>query len=496
MVIEMVASRIIAPYLGSSLYTWTSVIGVVLTGITVGNYAGGVIAERGSTWKTVGYIFAFSGFATILSFFTYEPAHMMVKAFELPIQASALLFSLLAFFPLAFLLSLITPIVITLTLKDIRKTGTTIGSVYAVSAFASIMGTFVAGYWLIAWIGVQAIVSIVAGVLLLTGILAAREKSLTASAPMIFAVGLLWLSFMAPPMCLEETSYYCINIHETEYYQELGKSLLLDHLVHSYVFEDPKRIEYDYEVVYAVATEYVAEGRSEGPLRALFIGGGGYVMPRYIHANYEGAAQTVLEIDPGVTEAVVKHLGLDPSLPIENVNGDARLWLADHADGRTYDIVYGDAFNDFSVPFHLTTKEFVELVHARTAPHGIYAMNVIDDYRFGGVLSSFIATLEEVFPYVEVAPLDPNWTAPRRNTYVLIASNEPIDREAWKEAGRRAYAERLAGPVSLTLEEATFFVPRAEVEAFLAERRSLVLTDDYVPIDHLTAPLFRAMGTY
>lgn len=493
MVIELVAGRIMAPYLGSSLYTWTSVIGIVLTGITLGNYAGGVLAERGATRRTLGLVFFLSAFAALFSFYTYEPLYAAVSVFDIPVAAASFIFAFVGFFPVSFLLSLVTPIVITLSLDSLKKTGTTVGSVYATSAFASILGTFLTGYVLIAFFGVRLIMLTVAAALMLVGFAAVSDRQLRTGTSMIVFVGLLWAGLLrAQTLCHDETAYYCIRIRDYPNYAG-ARALLLDKLLHSVVLDDERKLAYDYEIVYAVATEY--RHRQIGrPLSALYIGGGGYVMPRYIEAAYPGADQTVVEIDPGVTAAATRYLGFDPRGPIKSVNEDGRVFLSMHAGDERYDIIFGDAFNDLSIPYHLTTREFAAHVHAHLEPGGMYALNIIDDYAHGDVLSSFVRTIGQEFAHVEVAPLTSEWRQPRRNTFVLIASDEPIDRAKWTEAARVAFQERLLPPYSIEQDQASFLIEGAEKEEYVASRRQLTLTDDYVPVDNMMIKLFNERG--
>lgn len=491
MVIEMVAGRIMAPYLGSSLYTWTSVIGVILTGITVGNWVGGVIAERGAKWKTVGTMFFLAAFATALSYYTYQPMYLALTSVLPPLPVSTFLFSLVAFFPLSFLLSTITPIVITLQLDSLKKTGTTVGGIYAVSAFASIIGTFLTGYVLIALLGVRVIVLMVAAILMLTGILALADKALVRGAPMLLFLALLWAGLLAPPFCQMETAYYCIRIHKIGP-GTAGKAMLLDHLVHSFVTPDAKYIAYDYESIYAIATEYVSRSKGEQPLDALFIGGGGYVMPRYIQANYKTDDLTVVEIDPGVTYAAQVYLGFAPDAGITNVNEDARTFVGRMDDGKKYDIIFGDAFNDYSIPYHLTTREFAQSLRSHLRPDGIYALNVIDSAANGRVLSSFVDTLEGVFAHVEVAPLQAAWRTSGRNTFVILASDFPIQKDSWHDAATIAYATRMSPPAVTPQEEVEYILTEEEKAEFMDTHKHLTLTDDYVPVDNLIAPVFKS----
>jgi spermidine synthase len=490
MVIELVAGRIMAPYLGNSLYTWTSVIGVVLTGITLGNYVGGVLAERGARWKSVALLFAFAGFALAISYYLYGPTADFVYMLSLPMPAATLLFSVVGFFPMALLLSMITPIVITASLTSLRKTGTTVGRIYAVSAAASIAGTFMSGYVLIPLIGVKTIVISVSAVLLLTGIIASRggtARELTVKA----AVLLLWGSFLTQPLCTDESAYYCIFVEPSMSERGYGHRLILDRLTHSFVFEDPDILEYDYESVYAVVSEYVHRSLDgKRPMRTLSIGGGGYTMPRYVVDNYPDSQVDVVEIDPAVTQVNVKYFGLNPYGDIRTYNEDARMFMARGADGNRYDLIFADAFNDYSIPYHLTTVEFLESVRDTLTPEGVYALNSIDSYGHGRVLASFLRTIGSVFPHVEVAPMGPDWKKSGRNTFMILASAEPLDGYEWNVSADEAYTNHVATPYSLPLPDAKYLLSDREMSDLVRTRRGILLTDNYAPVDSLTAPLF------
>lgn len=490
MVIELVAGRIMAPYLGSSLYTWTSVIGVVLTGITVGNYAGGVLAERGAAWKSVATIFVFAGFAGAMSYYTYSPVVSVVESLALPVQLATLIFALIGFFPISLLLSMITPIVITLSLTCLKKTGTTVGRIYAVSALASIAGTFTAGFLLIPLIGVKTIVLSVSAILLLAGIFSSRGRS-TRDLCVKAGLVLLWLSFLTPQFCTTETAYYCINLDRTQSERGSGYRLVLDRLTHSYIFQDPTILEYDYESVYGVAVEYLARKLNDHPLRTLNIGGGGYTMPKFVANGYPDSQVDVVEIDPAVTRFNEKYLGLNPVGDIRTYNLDARVFFAWGADGNQYDLIFGDAFNDYSIPYHLTTLEFTRLIREHLASGGIYALNTIDDLGRGRLLASFIKTIQEVFPYVEVSTAGKDWHENGRNTFVILASDEPIDRVSWSESADYAYAQKIAAPQALSLAEVKELLSAEAVADIAGRSGGVKLTDNYAPVDSMTAPLFR-----
>src|SRR3984893_1429835 len=168
LVIELIAGRIMAPYIGVSLYTWTSVIGVVLAGMSVGNYLGGLVADRRASRRTLGLVFLARSVASLgILVVTQAVVVANVRLSFLP----RIVFDTTAIFFLpSLVLGMISPIVVKLALADLGRAGNTVGTIYACSTVGSIVGTFLTGFWLISWLGSRAIVWLVAVVLLLMGL--------------------------------------------------------------------------------------------------------------------------------------------------------------------------------------------------------------------------------------------------------------------------------------------------------------------------------------
>jgi len=171
MVLELVATRLIARYLGSSLYTWTGVIGIVLAGITIGNYIGGRIADRYVARRTLAIIFVSCSIACVLTVVANNLAGKWTMVYHLPLSARIFVHISLVFLPSATLLGMISPVVAKMALDESLPPGRTVGSIYACGAAGSIAGTFAAGYYLIAVLGSVAIIWVVAVVLLLLGLI-------------------------------------------------------------------------------------------------------------------------------------------------------------------------------------------------------------------------------------------------------------------------------------------------------------------------------------
>jgi spermidine synthase len=237
---------------------------------------------------------------------------------------------------------------------------------------------------------------------------------------------------------------------------------------------------YGYERAYSDLTQAHLSRRQQA--NTLFIGGGGYSFPRYVEATYPGASIDVIEIDPAVTATARTRLGLSAPSRIRSFNEDARTFLMEWADPQQYDIVFGDAFNDLSIPYHLTTVEFNRIVDTRLKPDGIYLVNVIDTFEDGEFLKAYANGLRAIFPHVYVFGRGTAFQPFDRNTYVLMASRQSLDREFEALAAAQSDLDR-----TTPLDE-------ERLNAYLRSGRALTLTDDFAPVDQLLARLFIERG--
>ena len=356
LVIELVAGRIMAPYVGVSLYTWTSIIGVVLAGISVGAYLGGLIADRYPRSSTLGWLLFLSG----LGAFAISPLTNLVGAaqFETSLMVRILLITTIVFFVPSCILGMISPVVVKLTLNNLQKTGNVVGKIYAFSTLGSILGTFATGFFLISWMGTRSIL-LVMGIILIFSSLAfggffSRKKVLALF--IVIFVPLAWAFYgYAFKAQLDEDTYF---FKESDYYTlKLKKSikgnhdnplesLILDHLIHSYTdLNDPLYLEYEYIRMYEEIVRWQASKRDS--LKALFIGGGGYTFPRFMEAKYPKSEIEVVEIDPEITRVVQKYLGISKDTRIRTFNEDGRWFVMNCKEQGSFDLIFGDAFNDF-----------------------------------------------------------------------------------------------------------------------------------------------------
>ena len=524
LVIELVAGRIMAPYVGVSLYTWTSIIGVVLAGISIGAYLGGRIADRYPRSSTLGWLLFLSG----LGAFSISPLTNLIGGaqFQTSLMTRILLVTTIIFFVPSCLLGMISPVVVKLTLNNLEKTGNIVGKIYAFSTLGSILGTFATGFYLISWMGTRYILLTMGIILILSAFVFGgffrSKRSLTLSLLILFLSALLPLvglhvysttnpedfSFPTSPIesikrmvdyafksSLEEETYF---FKESDYYTiklkksirgnngNLLESLVLDHLVHSYTdLEDPLYIEYEYIRMYEEMVRWQARKRKS--LKALFLGGGGYTFPRFIEAKYPKAEIDVVEIDPEITRVVRKYLGVPENSKIRSFNEDGRWFVMNCKEKGTYDFIFGDAFNDLSIPYHLTTKEFAMQLKSLLKPNGLLLANVIDSFKKGAFMPSYIRTLEEVFGEgnVHLMTLTSDYDKIGISTCVVVASLQKLNMDD--------FVNKVKGKGG---KMTSHVMPQDRLQEYLKDHTSVILTDDYVPVDNLIAPIFEERFGY
>ncbi len=460
LVLEILAARLMAPYIGVSLDTYTGIIGTVLAGIAAGSWLGGRTADRYSARVILGPILVAGGFLALLTPTLVNAIGPHVEGAD--VGAIVGLAICTVFLP-ALVLSAVTPVVVKLQLTDLKATGTIVGRLSAFATAGALLGTFGTGFFLVTHAPTRIIVAATGVVLMVLGVLVASwsRRGLSAStmaAVAVAAVGAGGGVLAVTGPCQSESAYFCIRVLDDPPGSS-GRLLMLDDVMHSHVdLRDPTLLKFAYATISVSVIDAIAPGH--GAVSALQIGGGGFTMPRYLQATRPGSRIDVLELDPAVLDTARQDLGLrtGPNLSVDV--GDARL-LVRKKPPSSYDFILGDAFASRSVPWHLTTREFLTRIRSLLRPSGAYVMNLIDsgDLRF---LKAEAATMLAVFGSVAIFPVP--------NNYVLVGSNDPVDtdRVARTVAGRGIRIAPLTG---------------AELRSFVGGASPL--RDDYAPVDQL-----------
>jgi spermidine synthase len=466
LVVELVALRLLAPYLGLTLETSTLVIGLALSAIAAGSWLGGRAADRVPPRRALGPLLAVSGVAVALT-------PMSVRTAGEVGTGSLLLVAALSIIVPGALLSAVTPMVTKLQLTDLHETGTVVGRLSGIGTAGAIAGSVLTGFVLISTVPVSVIL-VGLGVLLLAAAVAVdlRVRGSRAAATPVAVVALAGLgAAVAPGGCDVETTYHCARV-ESDPDRPTGRVLVLDTLRHSYVdLADPTYLEFAY--VQAIASAVDTAWPTGEPLRAYHLGGGGLTLPRYLEEVRPGTTSVVSEIDPGVVAVDVDRLGLETGPDLQVRVEDGRLGLRALAEDSR-DLVVGDAFGGVSVPWHLTTREAVADVHRVLVDDGVYVANLIDNGPLAFARAE-VATLGEVFEHVVVAAETATFTGGpgAGGNLVVVASDRPVDVPALQAAMDERGMDWSV-------------VAGSAVDTWVGD--APVLTDDFAPVDQLLTP--------
>lgn len=570
MAFEMVAGRLVTRHLGSSIYGWTTVIGVLLGGLSVGNFLGGWLSNFTTKKSLAATFFTLCSVTILLSLVLESPPAKLMNMSEwfqkhtpyLTVATDTkvmggvawwmrvLLVVTVTFLPASIALGTISPLLAKLAVdrsKAVGRVGQSIGVVYAWGMVGSILGTFLTGFYLIDIFGTKVMLlilsalmaacSVVIGnvvhaawaglpvglcVIALFPLASLREHALNLGLrePIFFPgaeeESLAWI---------DESQYYYIKVNNEPEMDSVKRTIVLDNLIHGYfILNHPEHLEYDYEFIYALISQRVAEAKAksaglkeakDADLSTLFLGGGAYTFPRYMQNLYPKTKCDVAEIDPAVLKANHEALGLPENTTIETTIGDARQFVMKNQGVKKYDLIYGDAFNDFSVPWHLTTHEFNEKLANLLSDDGVYMINIIDVYEsdkiakanakknevpeaealekarsVGGFLSSWVKTARLTFPHVYVYGTNLEPGKGDRETFVVVVSKKPLDLKV-KDLGR------LPNDPEFELQGKKFEpdpFPELNMQELEVRARGIILTDDYAPVENLLAPVAATRG--
>ena len=430
MVYEIIGSRILAPYIGTSTYVWTSLIGVILGSLSLGYWLGGRVADRRPDIKVLASAIFVSAGLISLTTLIKDVFSSFVGGLSVPIELKAVIAALVLFAPASVCLGFVTPYAVRLKIAAVNESGRTVGNLYALSTIGSILGTFVAGFFLIPFVGSVRTLYLIAGVLFAVAVLLAplRISQLNISAITLFVFGVA-VSEISGYMLERtgglhdvDTEYSRVRIFNTvdPVTQRPVRALATDpYITQSAIFLDSDELVLPHNRFYHLARHF-----NPGFSNALMIGGAGYTFPREYLKTYTASSMTVVEIDPGMTNLARKYFRLadDPRLRI--VHEDGRAFL-NRTGIAQYDLVLVDAFGSlFSVPFHLATIEAVERIKGVLKIGGVVILNLGSavDGDDAGFLQAEAATYKQVFGNVMVFKVHPEYPDTKLQNLILVAT--------------------------------------------------------------------------
>ncbi|HSB78159.1 MAG TPA: fused MFS/spermidine synthase, partial [Candidatus Methylomirabilis sp.] len=484
--LEIVGSRILAPYFGNSIFVWGSLISVVLAALSLGYWLGGMVADRFPRLSVMGGLIALPGVMIALLPFIYPPLNGAIAASDLGARLSPLLSSLLLFLVPSVCLGTISPFAVRLQAKAVASVGTTAGGLYAVSTAGSIAGTLLTAFYLIAVVGVANIVHglgltllLLAAVIFVGGRRFGRAVLALGCAGLVL-LGLVWRTqtLAADPGLLLDTDSFYNHIRVAE---DSGTRYMdFDNLRQSaMLLKDPWELRLRYTRFLALALTF-----QPSPKRVLILGLGGGSFPKRLHHDFPQAVVDVADIDPKVVAVAKRYFQVPEDDRLHLIVQDGRRFVRETK--ATYDLIFLDAYNSDTIPFHLTTREFYQELKARLAPGGVVVSNIIGSLR--GPESAFFRamyrTLADGLPTVYVIPTYGGaGEVPLGEINIILIATQ--DKVRLTRAELMAKVGQVGGKLVPASDLAEYASHLLEIPVDVGDVP--ILTDDYAPVEILRA---------
>ena len=462
---EITASRLLAPYFGSSTVVWANLIGLVLAGLALGYWLGGRLADRRPRARLLGgIVLAAALWIAVIPFLAKAFLDLTVEGLD-SVSAGVAIGSfvavLLLFLPPVVLLGAVSPFAIRLAFVGIETAGAVAGRLYALSTAGSLLGTFLPALVLIPALGTQRTFLVVAAVVALS------SCSLLGAAYLVVPLALAGLVAIPPGTVRSGDGLLHEETSRQQYIRVVQRP-------------DGRRVLYLNEGIAAHSVwrphDVLTGGEWDAYLalppllgrpleHVAILGNAAGTTARALGRYYPDAHVDGVEVDPAVSRVGRTYFGMGRLHNLTVFDADARPFL--RSSGRRYDLVVVDAYHQPYVPFYLATREFFELVREHLTPGGMVTLNVATVPGDDALARAVGGTLATEFPQVLA------WPALRFNT-ILVGLSRPL--------GRRALGERLAhGPVDLG--------PLRDLlrrEALPVAPSSEPWTDDRAPVEWLT----------
>ena len=489
MALEIVGSRILAPYFGNSVFVWGSLISIFLTALSIGYWWGGALSARRPRFVTLALLIGIAGAAVVVLPTLYPSVSRAIASSQLGSRLSPLLASSLFFLLPSIFLGTVSPYAVRLSVTALTSVGVTAGNLYAVSTCGSILGTILTAFVLIPILGVEAIVYSLGATLLVLAalIMVGHRRSLQGLLVLGIPALVVTLLGVSPGVSLQrdlpatgkeifakDSFYHRIRVID----EGDSRHLFFDRSKQSSIYiKGLKVLHLPYTRAMTIGSLFAPEAR-----RALIVGLGAGSIPQKYRDEVPEMKVEVAEIDPEVVQVAERFFGFRPDGQLKVSAQDGRLYILNSKQG--YDLVFLDAYFAESIPFHLTTVEFYRELAGKVSTRGVVVSNIIGALRGerSSMLRSMVKTLKIVFPQVYVFPVsfDISVGGEIEQNVIVVASRDPV---------RSSKPELIARSHELSRRGGIFYYLSSTSENLLETSLPMddvpVLTDDYAPVDSL-----------
>lgn len=483
MAVELTCSRLLAPYFSSSSIVWTVIIGLIMISLSLGNIIGGRSADKHRDLGRLYFLIWLASLwiAAIPFLGKYVIAGVTgILMFTLPgsalvVTGSAICCLVIFSFPMV-LMGTCSPYLVKLAVTDMENNGRITGQIYAMNTIGSILGTFIPTFLTIPLLGTGKtffLFALLLNILCLAYFFTRKKDRIRHMAATALLVVFLLMpfqnafAFWKSDIVYEgESLYNYLQVSETDTSVILSTNVAFG--VQSIYRKDGALSGYYYE--YALAAPlFRPEATLREPLDVLVLGLGTGTFSKQLHKFYPNSQSDAVELDAEIAKLAITHFNLKPEEANIFIN-DGRMFL-DTPDCGQYDVILADAYQDITVPFHMSTKEFFAKVQKHLKPNGVLIVNInMKSGDFAGVPEYLSQTVKTAFSTVYRMDLDAVTNS------LLFCSNNPEMLTQY-----RTNMEREINETHPLYDIAAYMAKNAvEVDA-----GPLILTDDKAPVETL-----------
>jgi predicted membrane-bound spermidine synthase len=377
MACELLGAKMIAPFFGSSLYVWASVLGITLFGLMTGYYTGGYLSEKIKKETLVYWILLLAG--VFLAIMPYTSVWVMTKNLEMDIRWGSTLSLLVFMFPPLVLMGMTSPVIINMINTKLDETGRRAGSVYAISTLGGIVATFLVGFYMLPEFGIKWPCFIFGFLLMIFPLLALIKAKLYSPVLVLLPFFFVFTANVSKgtqqgkgiTMLYEaEGLYGQIRVFDLPFLTTTrgwknGRVLVVNNTVQSQLNRD--NLEYnlwDWSVIFPTAASIYPKG-SDLLLMGL---GGGMLFNQFKRLGFN---IDVVELDERIKDAAINYFAIPAETPI--VVDDARHVI--NTSTKTYDVIVLDLFFNETPPAQVPTIESFTKLKTMLNEGGMVLMN-------------------------------------------------------------------------------------------------------------------------
>ncbi len=470
MIFELLGSRILWPYLGTSIFVWTSLIWIILWSLSLWYYLGWKISDKKADLRWLSIIIFFASIFIVLNIITKYIILNSITWITNNLKISSVISSIILFAPTSVMLWIVSPYVAKLKINNITNCWTTVWNLYALSTAWSIFGTFFAWFFLIPFFGTNILTIILSTILLLLSILVYNKKYLISRFILLFIILVIFLSIDSINELHKkngfidlDTAYSRVWIYDSIQKDTKLKTrnLLINNEHSSAMFLDNNNLVYEYTKYYNLAKHFNPQFK-----KTLMFWWAWYSFPKSFLLNYPDSKIDVVEIDPKMTELAKNYFKLTDNKNLNIYHEDGRVYL--NKTKEKYDVVFWDAFSShYYIPYQLTTKEAIQKTYDILNKDWVVVLNIISAIEWEAwlFLQAEYKTYKSIFPQVYIFPVrnKNDWNEVQNIILVALKSDKKPS----------FYSS------DLTLNSYLDHLWKKEIISNLP-----ILTDDYAPVDY------------